>query len=99
MASPPHRQSRRDRPPHHPHRAKMLGIRTIAVYSEPMPALPFVREADEAVPSARSPARESYLAQEKIIGRRRKPAPRRSIPATASCRRTPSSPRRWTRPA
>ncbi|MGO7988975.1 acetyl/propionyl/methylcrotonyl-CoA carboxylase subunit alpha [Rhizobium leguminosarum] len=47
--------------------AKMLGIRTIAVYSEADAGLPFVREADEAIAIGSSPARESYLSQERIL--------------------------------
>jgi 3-methylcrotonyl-CoA carboxylase alpha subunit len=47
--------------------AARLGIRTIAVYSEADAAMPFVREADEAVCIGPAPARESYLVQEKIL--------------------------------
>ncbi|MDR9784503.1 acetyl/propionyl/methylcrotonyl-CoA carboxylase subunit alpha [Rhizobium redzepovicii] len=47
--------------------AKMLGIRTIAVYSEADAGMPFVREADEAIAIGPSPARESYLSQERIL--------------------------------
>ncbi|MGR9390387.1 acetyl/propionyl/methylcrotonyl-CoA carboxylase subunit alpha [Rhizobium leguminosarum] len=47
--------------------AKMLAIRTIAVYSEADAGLPFVREADEAIAIGPSPARESYLSQERIL--------------------------------
>ncbi|MDV4180632.1 acetyl/propionyl/methylcrotonyl-CoA carboxylase subunit alpha [Rhizobium brockwellii] len=47
--------------------AKMLGIRTIAVYSEADAGLPFVREADEAIAIGPPPARESYLSQERIL--------------------------------
>ncbi|NEK18724.1 acetyl/propionyl/methylcrotonyl-CoA carboxylase subunit alpha [Rhizobium leguminosarum] len=47
--------------------AKMLGIRSIAVYSEADAGLPFVREADEAIAIGPSPARESYLSQERIL--------------------------------
>ncbi|EJZ19972.1 methylcrotonoyl-CoA carboxylase biotinylated subunit protein [Rhizobium sp. Pop5] len=52
--------------------AKMLGIRTIAVYSEADQSLPFVREADEAIAIGPSPARESYLSQERILEAARK---------------------------
>jgi 3-methylcrotonyl-CoA carboxylase alpha subunit len=41
--------------------AKRLGIRTIAVYSEPDSTAPHVREADTAVAIGPGPARESYL--------------------------------------
>ncbi|RWY83764.1 acetyl/propionyl/methylcrotonyl-CoA carboxylase subunit alpha [Rhizobium leguminosarum] len=47
--------------------AKMLGIRTIAVYSEADAGLPFVREADEVIAIGSSPAHESYLSQERIL--------------------------------
>ncbi|MGO8096946.1 acetyl/propionyl/methylcrotonyl-CoA carboxylase subunit alpha [Rhizobium leguminosarum] len=47
--------------------AKMLGIRTIAVYSEADAGLPFVREADEAIAIGPAPACESYLSQERIL--------------------------------
>ncbi len=47
--------------------ARRMGIRTIAVYSEADAGLPFVREADEAVFIGPSPARDSYLRQDKII--------------------------------
>ncbi|MBB4523672.1 UNVERIFIED_ORG: 3-methylcrotonyl-CoA carboxylase alpha subunit [Rhizobium sophorae] len=47
--------------------AKMLAIRTIAVYSEADAGLPFVREADESIAIGPSPARESYLSQERIL--------------------------------
>jgi 3-methylcrotonyl-CoA carboxylase alpha subunit len=52
--------------------AKMLGIRTIAVYSEADAGLPFVREADEAIAVGPSPARESYLSQTRILEAARK---------------------------
>lgn len=47
--------------------ARRLGIRTIAVYSDADANMPFVREADMAVPIGPAPARESYLVQEKIL--------------------------------
>ncbi|WP_182564142.1 acetyl/propionyl/methylcrotonyl-CoA carboxylase subunit alpha [Rhizobium leguminosarum] len=47
--------------------AKTLAIRTIAVYSEADAGLPFVREADESIAIGPSPARESYLSQERIL--------------------------------
>ncbi len=52
--------------------AKMLGIRTIAIYSEADAGLPFVREADEAIAIGPSPARESYLSQARILEAARK---------------------------
>lgn len=52
--------------------AKVLGIRTIAVYSEADAGLPFVREANEAIAIGPAPARESYLSQEGILDAARK---------------------------
>ncbi|TAU38803.1 ATP-grasp domain-containing protein (plasmid) [Rhizobium ruizarguesonis] len=52
--------------------AKVLGIRTIAVYSGADAGLPFVREADEAIAVGPSPARESYLSQTRILEAARK---------------------------
>jgi 3-methylcrotonyl-CoA carboxylase alpha subunit len=47
--------------------ARRLGVRTVAVYSEADAADPHVREADAAVAIGPSAARESYLAQSKIL--------------------------------
>ena len=47
--------------------ARAMGIRTIAVHSDVDSALPFVREADDAVAIGPAPARESYLDQAKIL--------------------------------
>ena len=47
--------------------ARKMGIRTIAVHSDVDAAMPFVREADEAVCIGPAPARESYLVQAKIL--------------------------------
>ncbi len=44
-----------------------MGIRTVAVYSDADRGSLHVRFADEAVPIGRPPARESYLAIEKIL--------------------------------
>jgi 3-methylcrotonyl-CoA carboxylase alpha subunit len=48
--------------------ARRLGIRTVAVYSDADAKALHVRMADEAVHIGPSPARESYLVGEKIIG-------------------------------
>jgi acetyl-CoA carboxylase biotin carboxylase subunit len=47
--------------------ARKMGIRTIAVYSEADADLPFVREADVAVPLGPAPAALSYLDIEAVI--------------------------------
>lgn len=48
--------------------ARRMGIRTVAVYSDADAKALHVRQADEAVHIGPSPARESYLVGEKIIG-------------------------------
>ena len=48
--------------------AKLMGIHTVAVYSEPDRHAPHVREADVAVAIGGSTATESYLRIEAIIG-------------------------------
>src|SRR3970282_1972165 len=47
--------------------AKRLSVRTIAVHSDIDSAMPFVREADEAVCIGAAPASESYLAQGQLL--------------------------------
>jgi 3-methylcrotonyl-CoA carboxylase alpha subunit len=47
--------------------ARAMGIRTVAVYSDADAKALHVRQADEAVHIGASPARESYLVDEKII--------------------------------
>ncbi len=47
--------------------ARAMGVRTVAVYSDADAKALHVRQADEAVHIGPSPARESYLAGEKII--------------------------------
>jgi len=47
--------------------ARRMGMRTVAVYSDADATLPFVREADAAVRIGPAPARESYLATDRII--------------------------------
>ena len=47
--------------------ARRLGVRTVAVYSDADAAMPFVREADQAIAIGRSPARESYLDGSRIL--------------------------------
>ncbi len=52
--------------------AKRLGIRTIAVHSDIDATMPFVREADEAMPIGPAAARDSYLRQDRILEAARK---------------------------
>ncbi|MBB4349571.1 biotin carboxylase N-terminal domain-containing protein [Aliirhizobium cellulosilyticum] len=47
--------------------ARRLGIRTIAVHSDADTAMPFVREADEAVLIGPAAARDSYLRQDRTL--------------------------------
>jgi acetyl-CoA carboxylase biotin carboxylase subunit len=47
---------------------RRLGIRAIAVYSEPDAGLPHVREADEAVLIGPGPAAKSYLDAQAVLG-------------------------------
>ncbi|HEY0316499.1 MAG TPA: biotin carboxylase N-terminal domain-containing protein, partial [Sphingomonas sp.] len=47
--------------------ARKLGIRTVAVHSDVDAAMPFVREADEAVCIGTALARDSYLRQDRIL--------------------------------
>ena len=69
--------------------ARRMGIKTVAVYSEADADALHVREADEAVRIGPPPSAESYLAHRPHRrGLQARPAPRRCIPATASCRRT-----------
>ncbi len=53
--------------------ARKLGIRTVAVYSDADAKALHVRMADEAVHIGAAPARESYLAGEKIIAAAKAP--------------------------
>jgi 3-methylcrotonyl-CoA carboxylase alpha subunit len=52
--------------------ARRLGMRTIAVYSEADAGALHVRVCDEAVPIGPAPARESYLAIDKLIAAARR---------------------------
>jgi acetyl-CoA carboxylase biotin carboxylase subunit len=47
--------------------ARSIGVRTVAVYSDADAALPFVREADEAVRIGAPPPKESYLSVSAIL--------------------------------
>jgi 3-methylcrotonyl-CoA carboxylase alpha subunit len=47
--------------------ARALGIRTIAVHSDVDAAMPFVREADEAVCIGTAAASDSYLRQDRLL--------------------------------
>jgi acetyl-CoA carboxylase biotin carboxylase subunit len=51
---------------------RQLGLRTIAVFSEADRDAPHVRDADEAVAIGGAPARESYLAAERILAAARR---------------------------
>jgi 3-methylcrotonyl-CoA carboxylase alpha subunit len=47
--------------------ARRMGIRTVAVHSDVDAAMPFVREADQAVCIGAAPARESYLRADRLL--------------------------------
>ena len=94
----PHRQSRRDRLPRHPHGAAPGHPHGRGLFRGRCRRL-HVALADEAWPSARRRRARAISRGEKIIAAARRPAPRRSIPAMASSRRMPISPRLARRPA
>jgi acetyl-CoA carboxylase, biotin carboxylase subunit len=48
--------------------ARRMGIRAIAVYSEADAGLPYVREADDALPIGPAPAAKSYLDARAVLG-------------------------------
>ncbi|MGH3231402.1 MAG: biotin carboxylase N-terminal domain-containing protein, partial [Streptosporangiaceae bacterium] len=48
--------------------ARRMGIHAVAVYSEADAALPYVREADEAVPIGPAPPASSYLDVRAVLG-------------------------------
>ena len=71
-----------------------LGLASVAVFSDADEHALHVRHADEAVYIGPPPARKSYLNVAASSKPRRRRAPMRSIPATASWPRTPASRRR-----
>jgi acetyl-CoA carboxylase biotin carboxylase subunit len=71
-----------------------MGIQTVAVHSTADADAMHVRMADESVCIGPPPSSDSYLSIPRSCRPARSPAPRRSTPATASCRRTPISCRR-----
>ena len=89
----PDRQPRRDRLPDHPDARGGSGCAPSRSIPRPTRTRCFVAMADEAHRIGPAPARESYLAIEQIIAVAQAAARRRSIRATASCRRARSSPR------
>ena len=81
------RQPRRDRLPGHPHRAAAGGRARSRSIRTPTPRRCTCAMADEAVQIGPAPARgELSRRREDHRGGARRPAPRRSIRATASCR-------------
>ena len=69
--------------------ARKMGIKTVAVYSDADRNALHVKMADEAVHIGPSPAAQSYIVIDKIMAAvKADRAPRRCIPATASCRKT-----------
>ena len=63
--------------------AQALGLRTVAVFSDPDRGAPHVAMADEAVHVGPAPARESYLLGDRIIAAARS---RASAPASGRTR-------------
>ena len=76
-----------------------LGIKTVVVHSEADRDAKYVALADESVCIGPPPSAQSYLNIPAIIARPKSPARRRFIPATAFCRKTPTSPKRSRSPA
>jgi len=75
-----------------------MGIKTVAVYSEADRDAKYVKLADESVCIGPAPSAQSYLHVPSIIAPPKSPTLARSIPATASCRKTPISPNAWSLP-
>lgn len=68
-----------------------LGIRSVAVYSDPDATARHVLEADEAVRLGPAAALDSYLNIDKVVEAATRTGRRRSIPGTDSSPRTPIS--------
>jgi urea carboxylase len=49
------------------HSARLFGLKTVAVFSEPDRSTPHVRLADDAVCIGSGPARDSYLRLDRIL--------------------------------
>ena len=74
---------------------RLLGLGTVAVFSEADRESLHVRDADRAMAVGPAPARESHLSIDRILeAGAREPRPIRFIPDTASCPRTGDSPKR-----
>ena len=72
--------------------ARDLGIRTVAVYSEPDAAAPHVAMADEAVLIGPGPVGQSYLVAEKILDAAKQTGADAIHPGYGFCRKMPISP-------
>ena len=80
--------------------ARRMGIKTVAVYSDAdADALHRARGRRGRAHRPRRRRRRAISGSTASSRPAARPAPRRCIPATASCRRRRNSPRRWPRPA
>src|ERR1700744_3278743 len=79
--------------------ARRMGIRAVAVYSEVDADLPFVREADEAVPIGPAQPAQSYLNAAAIVDAARKTGAAAVHPGYGSWAKTAASPGRSSRPS
>jgi acetyl-CoA carboxylase biotin carboxylase subunit len=76
-----------------------LGIKTVVVHSEADKDAKYVKLADESVCIGPAPSTLSYLNMPAIISAAEVTDAEAIHPATASCRKTPTSPSAWKNPA
>lgn len=76
-----------------------MGIKTVVVHSEADREAKYVKLADESVCIGPAPSAKSYLNVPALIAAAEVTDARPSTPATASCRKTPTSPSASSSPA